>query len=92
MTTANFEKKRILIWGMTYPELSTKYIETVCSGGVLEDGTPVRLYPIPYRYLDGPDKFHKYQWITANIARNTSDPRPESIKVQSGSIQCGDIV
>jgi hypothetical protein len=73
---------------MTYPELSIKYLETVCSGGVLEDGTPVRLYPIPYRYLDGPDKFHKYQWITANIARNTSDPRPESVKVQPGSIQC----
>lgn len=90
MPTQDYEKKRILIWGLTYPELSTKHLETVCSGGVLEDGSPVRLYPIPYRYLDGPDKFHKYQWVTANIVRNTSDPRPESFKVQSGSIQCGE--
>ncbi len=88
MTTLSYEEKRILIWGLTYPELSAKHLETVCTGGVLEDGSPVRLYPIPYRYLDGPDKFHKYQWITASIAPNPSDPRPESFSVLKGSIHC----
>jgi hypothetical protein len=37
----------------TIPELSLKYTETVCTGGVLENGRPIRLYPIPYRYLEG---------------------------------------
>ena len=37
------EEKKILIWGKTYPELSTKDLETVCTGGVTEDGRPIRL-------------------------------------------------
>jgi len=70
--------------------LSSKYIETVCTAGVWEDGSPVRLYPIPYRYLD--QQFHKYQWITAEVAKNSADPRPESYKVDCESIECGEIV
>ncbi len=47
-----YTERKILIWGKTYPELSKKYIETVCTAGVLESGKPVRLYPITYRYLN----------------------------------------
>ena len=82
--------RRVLIWTKTYPELSTRHIETVCTAGVLEDGSPVRLYPIQFRYLDS--QFHKYQWITAKIAKNPSDARPESHKVDPESIECGEIV
>jgi hypothetical protein len=57
---------------------------------VYEDGSPVRLYPIPYRYLD--HQFHKYQWITAQVAKNPADPRPESYKVDCDSIECEEIV
>lgn len=85
-----YQRKRILIWTKTYPELSSKYIETVCTAGVCEDGSPVRLYPIPYRYLD--QQFHKYQWITAEVAKNSADPRPESYKVDCESIECGEVV
>lgn len=88
----NYEEKRILIWGKTYPELSTKYYETVCTGGVLEDGTPVRLYPIPLRYCEEAERFKKYQWITARIKRNLSDSRPESHRVESGSIVLHDVI
>lgn len=88
----NYETKRILIWGKTAPELSDRHTETVCTGGVLEDGTPVRLYPIPYRYLDGDQKFKKYQWITADIAKDTRDKRPESHHVKEGSIICQDSI
>jgi hypothetical protein len=87
-----YETKRILIWGKTYPELSTKHLETVCTGGVTEDGKPIRLYPIPYRYLDGDDQFKKYQWITARAARNHSDPRPESHRIDCESIVVGDAI
>lgn len=41
----------------------------------------MRLYPIPYRHLNKEQKFHKYQWIEADILRDTRDPRPESHKL-----------
>lgn len=88
MVRSSFEKHKILIWTKTYPELSKRYLETVCTAGVLEDGSPVRLYPIPYRYLEA--QFHKYQWITAEIAKNPADQRPESYKVNCDSIECGE--
>jgi hypothetical protein len=86
----SYEKRRILIWGKTEPEPSTKYVETVCTGGVLEDGSPVRLYPIPLRYLDDKARFHRYQWITARIAKDDQDHRPESYKIDCDSIEIGE--
>src|ERR1035441_3463498 len=76
-----YTEHRILIWGKTYPELSKKYIETVCTAGVLESGKPVRLYPITYRYLND-EQFKLYQWITAGIQKNPNDTRPESFNSQ----------
>lgn len=84
------KSERILIWGKTYPELSTKYFETVCTAGVRESGQPVRLYPITYRYLD--EQFKLYQWITARIWKNDTDARPESYRINCESIVLGDIV
>ncbi len=92
MTMFKYEKKRILIWGKTYPELSTRYDETVCTGGVDENGRPIRLYPIPFRYLEGDQQFSLYQWITANVAKDPRDSRPESYRVEAESIVCGEIV
>ena len=89
---AIYEKRRFLIWGKTTPELSTKYFETVCTGAVLEDGSPIRLYPIPFRYLEDGDKFKKYQWLTARIAKSGFDARPESYKVDCDSIEPGPVV
>ena len=56
-----WKEERILIWGKTYPELSSKYNETVCTGGTLENGNFVRIYPIPFRYLEQDETFSKYQ-------------------------------
>jgi len=74
-------KQKILILVKTYPTLSTKNIETVCTAGMREDGSWVRIYPITYRRMDKSQRFRKYQWIEANLARNTSDPRLESYKL-----------
>ena len=81
VSSTNYQDARVLIWGKTYPELSSKYLETVCTGGVFEDGTPARLYPISLRYLEGEEQFSKYQWITVRLKRNPQDGRPESYKV-----------
>lgn len=81
-----WEEHRVLVWGKTYPELSTKYYETVCTGGTREDGKFVRLYPIPFRYLQDQQTFSKYQWMKLRIRKDQQDPRPESYKVDTESI------
>jgi len=85
-----WEEQRILIWGKTYPEISSKYYETVCTGGVLQNGQFIRLYPIPFRYLSDNKIFTKYQWIRARIKKAKEDPRPESFKVDPESIVAED--
>ena len=68
----------ILITIKTYPSLSERYKELVCTAGFREDGTMVRIYPVPYRQLDDYKKYRKYQWITIDVKRRTKDFRPES--------------
>lgn len=72
---------KILIWGKTYPELSRKYRETVCTGGCTESGDPIRLYPVPLRYYPDHAKYSIYDWIEVPVEKSTNDPRPESYKV-----------
>jgi hypothetical protein len=38
---------KVLIAVKTYPTISTKYDELVCTAGFREDGTWIRIYPIP---------------------------------------------
>ena len=76
-------KTRILVTAKTYPSLSTSHIETVCTAGIKEDGTWIRLYPIPFRLMDKKQRFQKYQWIEADIERDSRDPRHESHKLCS---------
>ena len=73
-------KERILIAVKTYPTLSKKYGETVCTAGVREDGTWVRIYPVPFRQLDQEERYKKFDWIECRLQRNRSDPRPETFR------------
>jgi hypothetical protein len=74
-------RKRIYITVKTYPSISKKYDELVCTAGIQEDGSWIRLYPLPFRKLDNEQKYKKYQWIEADVEKNTSDIRMESFKV-----------
>ncbi len=74
------ERTRILITVKTYPTLSIKYNELVCTAGFKEDGSWVRIYPIPFRHLEYDRRYSKYQWIELDLVKNESDPRPESFK------------
>jgi len=74
------ERQRILITVKTYPTLSRKYGETVCTAGIREDGTWVRLYPVPFRRLDEQQQYSKYDWLECELTRNTTDPRPETFR------------
>ncbi len=82
--------KDILILIKTYPEISRKYTETVCTAGIIADTKElVRLYPVRYRYLAGKNRFSKYQWIKAKLKKAKSDIRPESYKLDEDSITLG---
>lgn len=84
----NWQRERILIWGKTRPEISQKYAELVCTGGLLERTKKlIRLYPVPLRYLDDQRIFRKYQWIEANICKSPKDTRPESYKIDFNDIE-----
>lgn len=75
------EKAKIFILVKTYPVLSKKYSELVCTAGIKEDGSWVRIYPVPFRFLEYEKRYKKYQWVETTIKRNESDPRPESYKI-----------
>ena len=52
------DTKDILILVKTYPEISRKYTETVCTAGILSETKElIRLYPVRYRYLEGDNQF-----------------------------------
>jgi hypothetical protein len=72
---------RVLITVKTYPTLSVKYDELVCTAGFREDGSWIRIYPVPFRKLDYSNQYHKWQWIEADLVKNTSDFRPESFRI-----------
>lgn len=81
-------KERILITVKTYPTLSRKYGETVCTAGVREDGSWVRIYPVPFRRLDETEQYRKYDWVECQLVRNTSDPRAETYRpVDEGELR-----
>jgi hypothetical protein len=75
------ERKRVYITVKTYPTLSEKYDELVCTAGICEDGSWIRLYPLPFRKLELEQKYKKWQWIKVDVERRTQDFRPESYKV-----------
>ena len=68
--------KRVLITVTTYPQPSHSHGELVCTAGVLEDGSWVRIYPVPFEFL----AFGKYQWVELELVprKRSQDFRPES--------------
>jgi len=75
---------KILLTVTTYPLPSRSYDELVCTAGILEDGSWIRIYPMPLSFLreqkiNGNIKVNKYTWIELDLRRrNDTDFRPES--------------
>jgi len=83
---AGVETIEALIVVRTYPTPAKKNVEVSCTAGITRDGKWVRLFPIPYRFLDDDKRFHKYQWIKANV-RKAADHRAESYVVDVDSLE-----
>ncbi len=76
-------RKKIMLAVTTYPLPSRSYDELVCTAGLLEDGSWIRLYPVPFSFLtqlkkDGIVQATKYTWIELEVKQRTDDFRPES--------------
>ena len=71
---------KVLIAVKTYPTLSAQYDELVCTAGFREDGSWVRIYPIPFRKLEYEKRYSKYDWVEIDLVKNGKDFRPESHK------------
>lgn len=75
---------KVLLTVTTYPLPSRSYDELVCTAGILEDGSWVRIYPMPLSFLkeqkiNGNIEVTKYTWIELDLKRRIdSDFRPES--------------
>jgi hypothetical protein len=73
-------KMKVLIVVKTYPAVSSKYDELVCTAGFLENGTWIRIYPIQFRKKSFEEQYKKYDWIEIDLVKNTSDFRKESYR------------
>ncbi len=81
-----WEKKRIFITVRTYPTPARQGVEVFCTAGITDDGQWIRLFPVPYRFLENDQRFKKYQWIEVEVAKD-SDSRLESHQIHADSIK-----
>ncbi len=78
------EQARVLVTVKAYPKPSSKYQELVCTAGLLEGDRWIRIYPVPFQFLTGDQKYPKYSWVRVNLIRNSRDFRPESYRPKLG--------
>jgi len=82
------QKLRVLIVVKTYPIPSAKHDELVCTAGVTETGSFIRLYPINFRDLPFRQQYKKYQWIEVVAEKHRGrDARKESYRPDCGTIR-----
>ena len=74
---------KVLITVKTYPLPSRSYTELVCTAGLLDGEKWIRMYPIPFRFLQDQKQYPKYAWVNIDLIRNTKDFRPESYRLKN---------
>jgi len=80
----------VLVLVKAAPQPSSTYGETVCVAGLegpVERPRWLRLYPVPFRYLDGERQFRKYDLVEVTTRDTGADKRPESRKITADSIK-----
>lgn len=82
--------ERVLILVKATPQPSRQYGDTVCVAGVDINGDTarwVRLYPVPFRYMEGERQFSKYDVVSVRTRDAAGDKRPESRKIDAATIE-----
>jgi hypothetical protein len=73
-------KQKVLIAVKTYPTISSKYHELVCTAGFREDGSLIWIYPLPLTRQDYERQYPKFQWIELELKKHAHDFRKESYR------------
>ena len=81
---------RVLVTVKTYPLPSRSYTELVCTAGLLNGEKWIRMYPIPFRFLQDQKQYPKYSWAELDLVRNKKDFRPESYRLKNDNINVVD--
>ena len=76
-------KIKVLITVKTYPTISSKYDELVCTAGFKEDGSWIRIYPIPFRKKSYEQQYKKYEWVEIDLVKTKSLFYTESFRPYS---------
>lgn len=79
--------EELLILAKTYPNPSTKHREITCVAAINRCRELRRIFPLPFRFLQGEQQFQKWEWITARIEKASKDHRPESHTIDCDSIK-----
>ena len=80
---------KVLVTVKATPQPSRTYGDTVCVAGVVVSPGParwVRLYPVPFRYLDGERQFAKYSILDVAVRDAKTDKRSESLRIDADSL------
>ncbi len=92
MRQESIERKRVLITVKAYPLPSRTYAELVCTAGITKDGEWIRIYPVPFRFLQDKGKYRKYQWVDIDLKKANKDLRPESYSPSDNSLSDLEII
>jgi hypothetical protein len=84
---SDYQQKRVLVTAKTYPTPASKGAEVSCTAGVTDEGKWIRLFPIPFRFMGGNQRFKKYQWIEVAATKSSPDPRKESFVVDIDTLK-----
>ncbi|MET7001492.1 hypothetical protein [Chitinophaga defluvii] len=71
---------KVLITVKSYPTLSSHYDEQLSIAGFREDGSFIRIYPIPFSKKTYETQYQLYDWVELDLTRNTRDFRLESFR------------
>jgi hypothetical protein len=80
------QTKKALIVVRTYPTPAKKGVEVSCTAAITDKGEWLRLFPVPWRFLDTDQRFRKYQWVELTVTKS-KDHRPESFKLKPDGIK-----
>jgi hypothetical protein len=81
--------EELLILVKTYPQPSTAHRETTCVAAVTRQNDLRRVFPVPFRLLEGQSQFRKWEWIEARVRKAEKDHRPESFRIDVDTIRRG---
>ena len=90
-----FSEAEVLITVKAAPQPSAAHGDTVCVAGIRmrEDGPEwIRLYPIPFRYLDPEFRFRKYDLVRVPVKPAAKDRRSESYVPDLGKLNVEDFL